>query len=54
MSSGTESTEVAIKLMRLNAQKNPNKKGIIAISGNWYEEQWERKCYLTINDSHPG
>ncbi len=37
MSSGTESTEVAIKLMRLNAlKKNPNKKGIIAISGNWH------------------
>ena len=37
MSSGTESTEVAIKLMRLNAlKKNPGKKGIIAISGNWH------------------
>ncbi len=37
MSSGTESTEVAIKLLRLNAlKKNPNKKGIIAISGNWH------------------
>lgn len=37
MSSGTESTEVAIKLMRLNAlKKNPNKKGIIALSGNWH------------------
>ena len=37
MSSGTESTEVALKLMRLNAmKKNSSKKGIITISGNWH------------------
>jgi 4-aminobutyrate aminotransferase-like enzyme len=37
MSSGTESTEVALKLMRLNAmKKNFSKKGIITISGNWH------------------
>tara|TARA_Y100001970_G_C14256359_1_gene875756 strand:+ start:2864 stop:4150 length:1287 start_codon:yes stop_codon:yes gene_type:complete len=37
MSSGTESTEAAFKLLRLNGlNKNKKKIGIIAISGNWH------------------
>lgn len=37
MSSGTESTEAALKLMRLNGlKKNKEKKGIICLSGNWH------------------
>lgn len=37
VSAGTESTEAAIKLMRLNAMnKNINKKGIISLKGNWH------------------
>ena len=37
MSSGTESTEAALKLMRLNGKKiNNEKKGIICIKGNWH------------------
>ncbi len=37
MSSGTESTEAAVKLMRLNGlKKNKNKTGIISLSGNWH------------------
>ncbi len=36
-SSGTESTEAALKLMRLNGQRENNKKnGIICIKGNWH------------------
>ena len=36
-SSGTESTEAALKLMRLNGQRiNNEKKGIICIKGNWH------------------
>ncbi len=37
MSSGTESTEAALKLIRLNGlKKNKEKKGIICLSGNWH------------------
>ena len=37
MSSGTESTEAALKLIRLNGlNKNKRKCGIICISGNWH------------------
>lgn len=37
MSSGTESTEAALKLMRLNGLKKSKKKiGIISLSGNWH------------------
>ena len=37
MSSGTESTEVALKLIRLNGLKqSKEKKGIICLSGNWH------------------
>ena len=36
-SAGTESTEVALKLMRLNGlKKNKSKKGIICLKGNWH------------------
>ena len=36
-SAGTESTEVALKLMRLNGlKKNNRKKGIICLKGNWH------------------
>ena len=36
-SAGTESTEVALKLMRLNGlKKNYKKKGIICLKGNWH------------------
>jgi len=37
LSAGTESTEAALKLMRMNGQKNNNRKlGIICIEGNWH------------------
>ena len=37
MSSGTEATEAALKLMRLNGQKiNKEKKGIISMNGSWH------------------
>ena len=36
MSAGTEATEAALKLMRLNGQKKKRKLGIICINGNWH------------------
>ena len=37
LSSGTEATEAALKLMRMNGQKNKKRKlGIICIDGNWH------------------
>lgn len=37
MSAGTEATEAAVKLMRMNGQKNnKNRPGIICIGGNWH------------------
>lgn len=37
LSAGTEATECALKLIRMNGQKNSKKKGgIICISGNWH------------------
>ncbi len=37
LSSGTEATEAALKLMRLNGKKNKKRKlGIICFSGNWH------------------
>jgi 4-aminobutyrate aminotransferase-like enzyme len=36
LSAGTESTEAAVKLIRLNAQKNSKKPVIICIEGNWH------------------
>ena len=37
MSAGTEATEAALKLMRLNGQKEKKRKlGIICINGNWH------------------
>ena len=37
MSSGTEATEAAFKLMRMNGQKlNKDKKGIISMNGSWH------------------
>ena len=37
LSAGTEATEAAFKLMRMNGQKNKKKKlGVIAIEGNWH------------------
>ncbi len=37
LSAGTEATEAALKLMRMNGQKNKKRKlGIICIEGNWH------------------
>jgi len=37
LSAGTEATEAALKLMRMNGQKNKKRKlGIICIDGNWH------------------
>ncbi|MBT3667460.1 MAG: aspartate aminotransferase family protein [Opitutae bacterium] len=37
LSAGTETTEVALKLMRLNGEKySPNKKVVICFEGNWH------------------
>ena len=37
LSSGTEATEAAVKLMRMNGQKNGKKRpAIICIEGNWH------------------
>ncbi len=37
LSAGTETTEIALKLMRMNGQKiNPKKNGILCFEGNWH------------------
>lgn len=62
MSSGTESTEAAYKLMKMYGQKNKKRNtGIIAVSGNWHgrtmgsqmlSDNIEQSKWITTKDKH--
>ena len=48
LSAGTESTEAALKIMRMNAKKKKKLPGIISFEGNWHGRTMGRNLCVAM------